>query len=93
MERPHLTNDSGHASDTHRRWAGAQKFNRRTNDADYLDRWYAEQCGGCRYWIPLHGVFGSDWGACTNKESLLDRTLMFEHDGCDNLDAANTFGG
>ena len=93
MDRPHLTNDSGHARDTHRRWAEAGQFNRRTNDPDYQDSWYRSQCGGCRYWIPLHGVLGSDWGACTNKESKFDRRLMFEHDGCDHFDAADTFGG
>ena len=93
MARPHLTDDGGHAEATHRRWANAHQLNRKTSDPDYPDSWYFEQCGGCRYWVPLKGLLGSDWGACTNNESKFDCSLMFEHDGCDSFDAADDFGG
>ncbi len=49
----------------------------------YRDEWYAQQCGGCRYWIALHGVLGSDYGACSNARSPRDGMVQFEHDGCD----------
>jgi hypothetical protein len=48
------------------------------------DDWYFEQCGGCTYYLPLEDPnVIMDWGLCTNGESVFDRTVMFEHDGCD----------
>ncbi len=44
-------------------------------------RW-AEQCGGCCYYIPLVGSIGADWGGCSNGRSPQDRTVVFEHYGC-----------
>ncbi|WP_460514774.1 DUF3027 domain-containing protein [Flindersiella endophytica] len=50
---------------------------------EYRESWYDEQCGGCRFWIPLAGSMGSDYGACANSASPFDGTIRFEHDGCD----------
>ncbi len=41
------------------------------------------QCMNCRYYIPLRGSVGADWGVCCNAQSQYDATLCFEHDGCD----------
>jgi Protein of unknown function (DUF3027) len=49
----------------------------------YRDEWYGEQCGGCRFWIALTGVLGSDYGACTNPASPRDGFVQCEHDGCE----------
>lgn len=47
------------------------------------DRWRDNQCGGCRYYIPLEGRHGMDWGACSGEKSPYDRQVVFEHHGCD----------
>lgn len=52
-------------------------------DVSDEDRWRDNQCGGCRYYIPLEGNRGADWGACSGKESPYDRQVVFEHYGCD----------
>ncbi len=69
-----------HLRTTHERWAGQR--NRLVESDGYEDEWYAEQCGSCRYWIPLSGAFGSDYGGCSNPLSPFDKHVMFEHDGC-----------
>ncbi|MFE2885953.1 DUF3027 domain-containing protein [Streptomyces sp. NPDC059272] len=78
----------GHASERpeeldaiHARWIG--KRNRRTDDPGYQEAWYDEQCGACRFWFPLSGNMGSDYGACANGASPFDGAVRFEHDGCD----------
>jgi hypothetical protein len=91
MARPHLTDDAAHAKECHARWLMAR--NRRQEDSGYQDEWFAEQCGGCRYWIPVTGVLGSDYGACTSARSDFDGRVMFEHDGCSTFDPADSFGG
>lgn len=40
------------------------------------------QCGLCRYYVPLRGGLGRDWGACTNPRSYLDGKVTFEHWTC-----------
>lgn len=50
---------------------------------DWPEEWYRTQCGMCRYWIPLAGAIGLDWGVCANPASKWDGTSRFEHDGCD----------
>ncbi|MGC9669595.1 DUF3027 domain-containing protein [Planosporangium sp. 12N6] len=40
------------------------------------------ECGGCRFWVALHGHLGRDYGACTNADSPFDGQVRFEHDGC-----------
>lgn len=41
-----------------------------------------QQCLGCKWFVPLAGTVGMDWGVCANVESEHDATLMFEHDTC-----------
>jgi DUF3027 family protein len=55
--------------------------------SDYRDEWYGERCGGCLYRVPLTGVLGDDYGACTNDASPRDRVVQFEHDGCEAFEA------
>ena len=74
-------NDEALRRQTHERWV--QRLNRDMDDPSYRDEWYAEQCGGCVYWIALTGVLGGDYGACANAESPRDGRVQFEHDGCD----------
>ncbi|MFD5096262.1 DUF3027 domain-containing protein [Amycolatopsis thailandensis] len=40
------------------------------------------QCGGCVFWVALHGRLGDDYGACTSAKSIFDGMVRFEHDGC-----------
>lgn len=37
---------------------------------------------GCRFFHPLSGDSGLDWGVCTNPKSPRAGLLTFEHDGC-----------
>lgn len=54
-------------------------------------RWYGrsrhpydpDQCLHCRYFIPLDGPLGADWGVCANEASDSDGRLVYEHDHCD----------
>jgi hypothetical protein len=65
-------NDERHLDETTRRWT-----------ADFDDsQWRDEQCGRCRFWIPLSGNWGSEWGACSNAASPHDRRATFEYDAC-----------
>jgi len=68
------------------------KRNRKQEEPSYDDAWWASQCGHCRFWIPLSGGLGQDYGACANPASALDGTVRFEHDGCDAFDAADSWG-
>lgn len=84
---------SGHASSSpdllneiHKRWVARR--NRDTGRADYRDEWYDEQCGSCKFWFPLAGELGSDYGACANARSPFDQRVQFEHDGCDEFENA-----
>ncbi|HEV3456447.1 MAG TPA: DUF3027 domain-containing protein [Thermoanaerobaculia bacterium] len=40
------------------------------------------QCGGCRFYVPLDGKLGGDWGACSNPASEYDARVVFEHWTC-----------
>lgn len=60
--------------------------NRKQEEPEYRDEWWAHQCGACRHWVPLTGELGSDYGACTNERSPFDGKVQFEHDGCDQFD-------
>lgn len=73
--------DPHHRRATHLRWVAHR--NRDTGAPDYPEAWYAEQCGGCWFYVPLAGEYGSDWGACTNPKSTMDGRVIFEHDGCE----------
>jgi hypothetical protein len=68
----------------HQQWLSRR--NRRQEDHGYRDEWWAEQCGGCRFWLALAGSMGSDYGACSNPESPLFGLVRFEHDGCASFD-------
>jgi DUF3027 family protein len=74
-------NDEAFRRETHERWV--TRVHRDMADAGYRDEWYAEQCGGCRFWLALMGVLGDDYGACSNPDSPFDGTVRFEHDGCE----------
>ena len=53
-----------------------------------LERWanpeaeYPDCSMGCKYFIPLQGSLGQDWGVCLNKDSHRYGLLTFEHQGC-----------
>lgn len=54
-----------------------------------LDRWteaYEGNSGdcscGCRFYLPLAGELGYDWGVCTSPLSHRAGKLTFEHQGC-----------
>jgi DUF3027 family protein len=80
-----------HALECHDRWM--ERRSRKTEAADYQEGWSSQQCGGCSYFIPLMGQLSEDWGACTNTRSPFDKTVMFEHDGCQCFEDAGEFGG
>lgn len=69
------------SNDCHKRWA--KKRNRDIDSSKYEEEWYMQQCFNCKYFIPLTGIFVDDYGACTNEKSNFDKTVMFEHDGCE----------
>ena len=70
----------------HRRWVAGVNRSGDENDARYDESWAWEQCGACRFWMPLAGTLGLDWGACANGASPFDRRVMFEHDGCEHFE-------
>ena len=74
----------------HDRWM--PRRNRKPESPEYRDEWYVQQCGMCRFWIPLSGELGSDYGACTNPRSPFDGRVQFEHDGCDEYEEAEEWG-
>lgn len=83
---PIPADDPDHRDATHQRWVAHR--NRDTASPEYEEAWYAQQCGGCWFYVPLAGGYGYDWGACTNAESSFDGRLMFEHDGCERHQSA-----
>lgn len=45
-----------------------------SDDSDYPD------CScGCRWFLPLDGKLGNDWGVCANPDSPRTGLLTFEH--------------
>lgn len=48
------------------------------NDREY----YENQCGGCRFYMPIEGASAADWGACGNPASDRIGSVVFEHHGC-----------
>jgi len=56
---------------------------RKMDDPGYLESWWSSQCGGCRFWLPLSGRLGDDFGGCANRLSPRFMLVSFEHDGCD----------
>ena len=41
---------------------------------------------GCKFYLPLKGKLGSDWGVCSNAESIRCGLLTFEHQGCQDFE-------
>jgi len=78
--------DAEHFRTTHVRWM--DRRNRKNEQEGYLDQWWDEQCGGCSFWVPLGGVFGGDYGVCSNLGSPFDGLVRFEHDGCEHYESA-----
>lgn len=77
--------DSRRASETHARWIESlRSAHGRTTppkiDGDEDSSLY--QCLNCRYYVPLSGLLGRDWGVCSNSRSTHDRETVFEHFGC-----------
>ncbi len=44
--------------------------------------WGSDCSQGCRFFLPLAGPLGNDWGACGNPLSHRAGLLTFEHQGC-----------
>lgn len=56
------------------------------------DRPHNPQCvEGCRWYHPLEGPRGMDWGVCGNPESHRSGLLTFEHQGCGHFELAEVF--
>lgn len=86
-KKTYLLNDVKHINKTHYRWHDEKLPRHRDWDsAEVKDSWSSEQCFMCRYYIKLSGRMGADWGACSNPESPMNSSMMFEHDGCDFCD-------
>lgn len=41
---------------------------------------------GCRFFHPLEGARGYDWGVCHNPQSVRAGLLTFEHMGCEHFE-------
>ena len=76
------------ASEIHSRWIKERNRVPDESDPAFNEAWVWEQCGACRFWLPLAGRLGADWGVCSNQRSPFDRRAMFEHDGCDFFEEA-----
>lgn len=72
-------------NDIHSRWIAKRNRVPDESDRSYNEKLAWDQCGICKFWFPLARPLGADWGACTNPASPFDRTVMFEHDGCDHF--------
>lgn len=44
---------------------------------------HGQQCCHCRFWVPLEGSLGGDWGACVNLDSKRGGLVVFEHFTCE----------
>jgi hypothetical protein len=80
-----------HASASHKRWIkNRNNWYPVEEGEDRPDEWYHKQCGQCRFYILLKGAGAlTDWGVCSNPESLFDGRVMFEHDGCEEFSGAD----
>ena len=58
-------------------------YGQRDRDAD----WGPDCSCGCKYFHPLAGERGFDWGVCTNSKSPRAGMLTFEHMGCKEFEA------
>ena len=85
--------NQAHIDACHERWLEHKNRRWSNGEEDAPDEWYQQQCGGCRYYIPLHGLLRTDWGVCSNVVTPFDGKVMFEHDGCDAFDGADEWVG
>ncbi|WP_369185561.1 DUF3027 domain-containing protein [Streptomyces sp. Y1] len=81
MSDKHAAEDPEEMGAIRDRWIGRR--NRDPGKPEYRAEWYGEQCGFCRYWFPMVGKLGLDYGACANGKSEFDGAVRFEHDGCE----------
>lgn len=51
-------------------------------------KWCSDCSSGCRFYRPLEGRLGADWGVCTNPESHRVGLLTFEHQGCRHFESS-----
>ena len=55
-----------------------EPYGSRSRDDDY-----GPDCSsGCKFFHPLEGKEGMDWGVCSSLESPRTGLLTFEHQGC-----------
>lgn len=47
---------------------------------------YGDCSSGCRFFVPLEGKLGMDWGICANPSSHRCGLLTFEHQGCKHIE-------
>lgn len=53
---------------------------------------YGPDCScDCKFFVPLQGELGSDWGVCINRHSPRKGLLTFEHQGCCFFEELNGF--
>ena len=62
----------------HRLPSDFEPYGNRSRDED----WGPDCSCGCKYFIPLEGTLGMDWGVCANSTSPRVGLLTFEHQGC-----------
>ncbi|NMF83307.1 DUF3027 domain-containing protein [Nodosilinea sp. P-1105] len=60
-----------------------EPYGRRSRDDD----WGPDCSCGCKYFLPLGGQLGMDWGVCANSASPRAGLLTFEHQGCKAFEA------
>lgn len=49
---------------------------------DSKQEWLPDCSTGCKWFFPLEGRLGLDWGVCANPLSHRAGLLTFEHQGC-----------
>jgi hypothetical protein len=82
--------DRIHARKCRERWM--ERRHRKLELPVYQEEWYTQQCGICRYFVPLTSGFLVGWGVCTNENAPFDGRAMFQHDGCDLFDKRDGIG-
>lgn len=56
-------------------------------DRESTDEYGSDCSCGCKFYLPLKGKIGSDWGVCHNPESHRCGLLTSEHQGCYKFEA------
>lgn len=53
---------------------------------------YGPDCShGCKFFMPLEGDLGLDWGVCVNHQGPRKGMLTFEHQGCKFFEEKNQY--